>query len=364
MTAPGWMIAGIDQPSVPQQAPYGVGRIVYNPASTGQGWRLHADRSTVTHPVRRRVAISPRGDDGFTLIELAGSADGPTLSVVGGVHGDEFEGVAACLALADDIAGREIRGRLRLVPVAHEAAHRASLRSSPIDGRNLARTFPGDAEGDPTERLAAALRTEVILGSDVFVDLHSAGTAYAMPLLVGWGDDGCPACVRSAAAAEAFAAPVLWRHAGPLPPGRTLSAAHDAGIASIYAEASGGGSLFAFGGRRVRRRRSPGHGVARDARARPADAPDTDPPLRLVGEGDLDVPAMVAPFDGLCETLVGPLDRVRAGEVVAIVTDPMTGQRAEVRSNGDGVVVLARRGARVARGDNLVVLAQPEAATA
>ena len=61
----------------------------------------------VTHPVRRRIAISPGGDDGFTLIELAGSADGPTLSVVGGVHGDEFEGVAACLALADDIAGRD-----------------------------------------------------------------------------------------------------------------------------------------------------------------------------------------------------------------------------------------------------------------
>jgi len=95
-----------------------------------------------------------------------------------------------------------------------------------------------------------------------------------------------------------------------------------------------------------------------------ADAPHENAPLRLVGEGDLDVPAMVAPFDGLCETLVGPLDRVRGSDVVAIVTDPMTSARAEVRSNGDGVVVLARRGARVARGDNLVVLAQPEAATA
>ena len=44
----------------------------------------------------------------------------------------------------------------------------------------------------------------------------------------------------------------------------------------------------------------------------------------------------------------------------AIVSETMTGERAEVRSSGDGVVVLARRGARVARGDNLVVLAQPE----
>ncbi len=299
------------------------------------------------------------------LIELGDDAAGPTLSVVGGVHGDEFEGVAACLALADGLAGATIRGRLRLVPVAHEGAHVASLRSSPIDGRNLARTFPGDPTGEPTERLAAALREQVIEGSDVFVDLHSAGTAYAMPLLVGWGDDGCAVCARSAAAAEAFAAPVLWRHAGPLPPGRTLSAAHDAGIASIYAEASGGGTvtrseaaMYVSG---VRRLLASLGMLELD----PADRlPPDHAPLRLVGEGDLDVPATVAPFDGLCETLVGPLDVVTRGQVVAIVTEPLTGERAEVRSLGDGIVVLARRGARVARDDNLVVLAQPEAGVA
>ena len=318
----------------------------------------------VTHPRRQRVATSADGTEGFSLVDLVGRGDGPTLSVVGGVHGDEFEGVAACLALAEGLADAPFRGRLRLVPVAHEAAHVASLRSSPIDGRNLARTFPGDPAGEPTERLAAALREHVIAGSDVFIDLHSAGTAYAMPLLVGWGDDGCAACSRSAAAAVAFAAPVLWRHAGPLPTGRTLSAAHDADIASIYAEASGGGTvtrpeaaMYAAGVRRV----MASLGMLE---LDPEDAPPDEPPQRLVGEGDLDVPATVAPFDGLCETLVGPLDRVIAGQVVAIVTDPLTGERAEVPSLGDGLVVLARRGARVAKDDNLVVLAQPESGIA
>jgi predicted deacylase len=319
----------------------------------------------VTHPGRRRIAISPGEDDGFTLIDVVGEADGPTLSVVGGVHGDEFEGVAACLALAEDLSRATLRGRVRLVPVAHEAAHVASQRSSPLDGRNLARTFPGDVAGGPTERLAAALVEHVIAGSDVFIDLHSAGTAYAMPLLVGWGDDGCPACARSALAAEAFAAPVLWRHAGPLPPGRTLSAAHDAGIASIYAESSGGGTVsrreaavYVAGVRRV---------MASLGMLAPEPTETTDAgsaPLRLVGQGDLDVPATVAPFDGLCETLVAPLDVVADGQVVAIVTDTLTGERAEVRSLGGGVVVLARRGARVVKDDNLVVLAQPETGAA
>lgn len=294
------------------------------------------------------------------MIELRGDRDGPTVSVVGGIHGDEFEGVVACLRLAEAFTATPLRGRLRLVPVAHEAAHVASTRSSPRDGLNLARTFPGDPNGQPTERLADALRRHVIEGSDVFVDLHSAGTAYAMPLLVGWTDDGCSTCAAGARAAEAFAAPVLWRHPGSVPPGRTLSAAHAAGIPSIYAEAEGGGTVtaahadaYVAGMRRV----LASMGVIADEGAAPAGSP-----RRLVGEGNLDVPAMTAPFDGVCEVFVGPLDPVLAGQVVASVVDPLTGVSAEVRAASPGVVVLARRGARVARSENLVVLAEPDTA--
>ena len=78
----------------------------------------------------------------------------------------------------------------------------------------------------------------------------------------------------------------------------------------------------------------------------PADAPPDEPPQRLVGEGDLDVPATVAPFDGLCETLVGPLDRVIAGQIVAIVTDPLTGERPRSRRSATAWWSSPPRGAR------------------
>ena len=309
---------------------------------------------------RRRVSFGEEPDDGFELVEL-GAGDGPTISVVGGVHGDEFEGVVACLRTVDGLAATDVRGRLRIVPVAHEAAHRASLRASPRDGLNLARTFPGDAAGSPTERLADALLREVIAGSDIFIDLHSAGTAYAMPLLAGWADDGCPTCRRGGELAAAFGAPVLWRHPGPVPPGRTLSAAHAAGIPAIYAEAAGGGTLteahvvaYVEGLRRV----LVAVGMLAATEARPAPVP-----MRLAGEGNLDVPAMTAPFDGVCEMAVGVLDAVTAGQVVATVSDVATGERAAVTAGAGGIVMLARRGARVARGDNLVVLASPDDGT-
>jgi predicted deacylase len=311
----------------------------------------------MTAPSRRRIETGPDADTGFTIVEVAGRRSGPTVSVVGGVHGDEFEGVMACLRLADEL-GDDVRGRVRLVPVAHESAHVASTRSSPIDGLNLARTFPGDPSGRPTERLADALRRHVIDGSDAFVDLHSAGTAYAMPLLVGWTDDGCATCTAGARIAEAFAAPVLWRHPGAVPPGRTLSVAHAAGIPSIYAEAAGGGTVtaahvtaYVAGVRRV---------LASLGMLTNVDDPPAESPIRLAGEGNLDVPAMTAPFDGVCETYVGPLDTVMPGQVVAAVTDPSSGVREEVQSPSAGVVVLARRGARVARSENLVVLAEAD----
>jgi N2-acetyl-L-2,4-diaminobutanoate deacetylase len=313
----------------------------------------------MTAPSRRRIETGPDPDTGFTIVEVDGRRSGPTVSVVGGVHGDEFEGVMACLRLADELAD-DVRGRVRLVAVAHESAHFASTRSSPIDGLNLARTFPGDPNGQPTERLADALRRHVIEGSDAFVDLHSAGTAYAMPLLVGWTDDGCSTCAASGSIAEAFAAPVLWRHPGAVPPGRTLSAAHSAGIPSIYAEAAGGGTLTAahvtayiVGVRRV---------LASLGMLQNPEDPPAGSPIRLAGEGNLDVPAMIAPFDGVCETYVGPLDAVEPGQVVAAVTDPSSGIREEVRSPAAGVVVLARRGARVTRSENLVVLADADGA--
>ena len=180
-----------------------------------------------------------------------------------------------------------------------------------------------------------------------------------MPLLVGWTDDGCATCAGGAKAAETFAAPVLWRHPGRVPPGRTLSSAHDAGIPAIYAEADGGGTvtgahadLYVAGIRRI----LVSLGMLEQGEAVPGPAA-----RRLVGEGNMDVPAMVAPIDGVCEMFVGPLDEVAVGQVVAVLTDPLTGVRHEVTAPAAGVVVMARRGARVARSDNLVVLAEDEA---
>lgn len=78
----------------------------------------------------------------------SGEAAGPTVVVIGGVHGDEPAGYLAARQLK---SWQITRGTLVLVPDAHVEAIRRNVRAYP---RNMNRLFPGKANGDAMERLA------------------------------------------------------------------------------------------------------------------------------------------------------------------------------------------------------------------
>src|SRR4051794_4881608 len=175
-------------------------------------------------------------------IAVEAAVDGPTVAILGAVHGDELEGVAASRALARIAAASLVAGRALVGPIANPLAFVARTRTTPSDGGNLARSFPGVADGGDTERIAEVLTRGVIAGSDLLIDLHSAGAAYSMPVFVGCvgGDDDVSR--RSVAAATVFGAPLGWEHAV-MNRCRSLSAAQALGIPAIYVEGSGGAAL-------------------------------------------------------------------------------------------------------------------------
>src|SRR5690242_18612501 len=80
-------------------------------------------------PGSPRPAMSiDRGGAGRTPLELSalrlgGRRDGPHVLITGGVHGDEFEPMAALRRLAVELSRHEgaMRGRVTLVPVVNEA---------------------------------------------------------------------------------------------------------------------------------------------------------------------------------------------------------------------------------------------------
>ena len=183
----------------------------------------------------------PGGEWDLALYVATGTRPGPTLAVLAGVHGDEYEGPVAIADLLAALDPAALTGTLIAVPVANPPAFAAGTRTSPLDGLNLARTFPGRRDGSASERLACALTEEVIAIADALIDLHSGGVAYTMATLVGYCDLGDEVGRRSRALATAFGAPILWEHAE-IAPGRTLSAALDLGIPCVYTEAAGGGA--------------------------------------------------------------------------------------------------------------------------
>ncbi|MEP5760651.1 MAG: succinylglutamate desuccinylase/aspartoacylase family protein [Litoreibacter sp.] len=100
---------------------------------------------------------------------------GPTTLVLGGMHGDEYEGPVAIDTLAHTLDVGSLVGRLILVPALNLPAVMAGTRLTPDDGLNLNRVFPGKALGSLTERMAYWVTETLVPVADNVIDLHSGG---------------------------------------------------------------------------------------------------------------------------------------------------------------------------------------------
>ena len=306
-------------------------------------WReARHDTGDAAHPLR--------------VFTLRGAAPGPTLALLGAVHGDEMEGPLALSRLMAGLDPDALAGALIVAPLVNAAAAAAGTRCTPADGGNLARSFPGDPAGSYTQRLAALVAQQVIERADALVDLHSGGTALDCPLLIGWSDTPGETGLRSAAMARAFGAPVMWRHPPPMPRGRTLTHAEDTGIPAIYTEAGGGtappGSVvdaYHDGVLRVMEHL----GMIRAA------TPPPPVPLCLAGQSDIDA-AIDAPVSGLCTPHIAPLDIVRVGQPCFDISDIDGKLLTTVHATASARAVFVRRSRWVGSGDLLMALAVEE----
>ncbi len=102
------------------------------------------------------------------------SGDGPTALVMGGNHGDEYEGQVAAMKLARDLRVEDVIGTIIVIPCLSVDASRAGTRLWP-SGANFNRSFPGSPDGTPPEQLADFLTRELFPRADVIVDMHSGG---------------------------------------------------------------------------------------------------------------------------------------------------------------------------------------------
>lgn len=296
----------------------------------------------------------------LTAFEIVGDRPGPRLLVVGGVHGDEYEPLVACRWLLAEIDRTALRGRVTIVPCVNEPAFRRGARTAD-DGKDLARTCPGRADGTITERLAAALSAR-IRETDYFIDLHTGGVQYRLLPLAGYVLHADPRVLDvQRRMARAFNLPVVWGTSPELQ-GRSLSVARDAGVPAVYAEYEGGAQCVDAG---VQAYVDGCRNVLRELEMLAAPVPPSrvkyvvEDPRPQSGHLQINHPA---PLTGIFEPAVALEQRVAAGEPLGTIFDCTGQHQATVVASRSGIVLMLPALPRVVEGEATAVVLELPAA--
>jgi predicted deacylase len=284
-------------------------------------------------------------------LTIDGQKSGPHLLILAGVHGDEFEPMAAVRQLAKVLLPEELKGRVTLVPVVNEEAFLRGARCAG-DGLDLARTCPGKVDGSHTEQVAFVV-SALIKTADYLIDLHTGGNVMSLFPLAGYTlHSDIKVLSTQRRMAKAFNLPLIWG-SDPNLNGRTLSVARDHNIPAIYAEWKGGGRCQPEGVRDyvdgcLNVMGALGMIEREESESRIEKIVEEN----FTGAGLL-TGDYLSPCDGLFESAVSLWDDVEAGTSIGTVSDISGKNVVQIKSTQAGKVICLRVFARVLKGDSL-----------
>lgn len=258
------------------------------------------------------------------VLVVHGRNAGPVLCLTAAIHGDELNGIEMVRRVLHDLRAEELRGTVIGIPIVNIHGFRRGSRYLP-DRRDLNRFFPGSPTGSSAARIAHSLFENVIRRCTAVVDLHT-GSFYRSNIPQVRADLSQPA-VRSLA--HGFGGMlVLNSEAGP---GTLRRAATDVGIPAVILE------------------------VGEPLRLQPRQVDQGVAGLnRLLGSlnmrGKFQLLAQPEPVyyfsrwvradhGGVLFSVVRLGQRVRAGDILGNVTDPITNEQNLVYAPVDGRVI-------------------------
>jgi len=100
--------------------------------------------------------------------------DGPVLLLLGGVHGDEINGVEIVRRIIRNKINKPSMGTIICIPVFNIFGFLNLSRKFP-DGRDLNRVFPGSSKGSLASQFAHEFTKEIAPFVDYVIDFHSGG---------------------------------------------------------------------------------------------------------------------------------------------------------------------------------------------
>ncbi|MGZ9722690.1 phosphonate metabolism protein/1,5-bisphosphokinase (PRPP-forming) PhnN [Rhizobium miluonense] len=286
---------------------------------------------------------------------------GPCVVVMGGCHGDEYEGQIIARLLLASLDPAKVTGQIIILPAANPAAVRAGRRFSPADNGNLNTAFPGKADGTATQRIAHFIESVLLPRSNLVVDIHSGGlpVEYCTSAMMSGAVSGARR-EKLISLAKAFGLPVaFFVDEEDATPSSVLGACDRVGVLNISAEIGGGGPV------RQADLEQGFHGVLRmlqQAGVLSAVANCEQPMIEVALLRRLPVSATVfAPEAGLFEPKVDLARVVKAGQLAGYIHDvdipwkpPMP-----VHFREGGIVLCRRLAVRAEMGDGLFKLGVP-----
>ncbi|MFT4000512.1 MAG: succinylglutamate desuccinylase/aspartoacylase family protein [Rhizobium sp.] len=351
------------------------------------------NRAAATDYDTKRNAISPRRNSVFTAIDfdrdgkqigyfhvpqsphddawgtvqvplaVVRNGPGPTILIEAGNHGDEYEGPIALGELLREIDPKDISGRIIAIPAINVRAVEAGTRTSPVDGLNFNRTFPGDFNGTLTSQISAYVHDCLFPIADYFLDLHSGGSSLMiLPSAIIEPSPTAEGHRLNIKATLAFGAPTVVMVDNLGETRTSTAAANLQGLIVIGSEMAGGGlvspdalDICRRGIRNVLKHA----GILKGEIDRPANA--NARVLKVPGsEGYI-----ISDEDGVFEPISLLGDSVKKGDIAGRIHFLRTPQREPVTLYHpiDGIVFAKRQPGRVRPGNCCFVLANeyPEA---
>ncbi len=260
-----------------------------------------------------------------SLWAAQGAKDGPALCVVAGIHGDEINSFEIARRAFKAIDPQRLKGTMIVVPAANSLGFRTMNRYM-IDRRDLNRAFPGSVKGSVSSIVANEIFERVIRRCDYLIDLHTGSNFRTnMPQIrVDMSD------TKSLALAESFGIGVIVDGAGP--DGSLRREAVKAGVAAIIYES---GPPYVFLEREIE---NGTRGVLNvmDHLGMYATPGEKSRAQKFVRSGWIRVPRGQG---GIFLTQVKLGDKVKVGDLLGTVTDPVTDIGHEIRSDRAGIVI-------------------------
>lgn len=164
------------------------------------------------------------------VLIVNGAKQGPVLCLTAALHGDELNGIEIVRRVLYQLEPENLSGSVIGVPIVNLQGFRRSSRYL-TDRRDLNRYFPGNPQGSSASRIAHSFFTEVISHCDALVDLHT-GSFYRTNLPQLRADLSNPQVVELA---KGFGSTVVLQSGGAV--GTLRRAAVDAGIPAVTLEA-------------------------------------------------------------------------------------------------------------------------------